>query len=321
MSQRVYQGSSSPHIRSPRSTAGMMYDVVLALLPAAIYGVIHFGTNAGMVMAVSVVSAVGAEAICQWLCRRPVTIRDGSAAVTGMLLGMSLPPTTPFWIPMLGSFFAILIVKQLFGGLGHNFVNPALAARAFLLASWPGLMTDWQFPATQAVSSATATTQATPIEALHWGTPPSYLDFLTGNIAGCIGEVCKIALLIGAIYLLARKVIRLYTPVSMLGALFLLTWMFGGESGLFTGDGLYAILSGSAILGAFFMMTDYVTSPVTKWGQALAGAGAGALIFIFRAYGSYPEGVTYAIMLMNILTPLIDKFMRPKVYGEVKARG
>jgi len=316
------RASSSPHLRQPRSISGIMVDVCIALLPAALYGVFQFGWNAAMVMAVSVFTAVATEVAIELIFHKPRTIHDFSAVVTGMLVGMSCPPTVPFWIPMIGSFFAIAVVKMLFGGLGYNFMNPAVTARAVLLASWPGLMTNWQFltPA-EAVASATTTSQATPIAALHYGTASTYGDLFLGNVAGCIGEVSKLLLLLGAAYLVIRGVIRLYTPVALLGTLFLLTWAFGGDAGLFTGDGLYAILSGSAIICAFFMATDYTTSPVTGAGQAIMGFGVGLIIFIIRTFGAYPEGVTYALMFMNILTPLIDRFVRPKVYGEVKQHG
>ena len=245
------RASSSPHLRQPRSISGIMVDVCIALLPAALYGVFQFGWNAAMVMAVSVFTAVATEVAIELIFHKPRTIHDFSAVVTGMLVGMSCPP----------------------------------------------------------------------IAALRYGTASTYGDLFLGNVAGCIGEVSKLLLLLGAAYLVIRGVIRLYTPVALLGTLFLLTWAFGGDAGLFTGDGLYAILSGSAILCAFFMATDYTTSPVTGAGQAIMGFGVGLIIFIIRTFGAYPEGVTYALMFMNILTPLIDRFVRPKVYGEVKQHG
>ncbi|MBE5781437.1 MAG: RnfABCDGE type electron transport complex subunit D [Clostridiales bacterium] len=314
--------SSSPHVHKLWNIKGIMFNVCLALLPAAIYGVVQFGLNAAVVMVSAVASAVLTEWIIGILCKKPSTIGDFSAAVTGMLIGMSCPPTAPFWIPMIGSIFAIGIVKQLFGGLGYNFMNPALAARAVLLASWPSIMTDWQFLNTGAAASgATVVSQATPLAAAQYGTAASYSDLFFGSVAGCIGEVSKLLLLVGAAYLVITKVISLYTPMGVLGSLFVLTWALGGEGGLFTGDGLYAILSGAAILCAFFMATDYTTSPVTKVGQVVFGIGVGAMIFVIRTYGSYPEGVTYAVLFMNILTPMIDKFIRPRIYGEVKSRG
>lgn len=319
MNEKKWIVSSSPHVRSSFKTNRIMADVVIALIPAAAYGIVLFGLNAGIVMLVSVASAVGFEALINLIFKKPLSIFDGSAVVTGMLLGMCCPPEAPFWIPMAGAFFAIAVVKLPFGGLGHNFLNPALAGRAFLLASWPQIMTTWQFPETaDAVASATATTQATALEAMAYGTPPTYSELLIGNIAGCIGEVCKIGLLIGAAYLFIRKIIDVFAPLGFLGSLFLLTWAFGGSEGLMSGDGLYAILSGGAILGAFFMCTDYATSPVTRRGQLIMGIGAGAITFLIRAFGNYPEGVTYGILFMNVCTPLIDRFVRPKVYGEVK---
>lgn len=284
------RASSSPHLRQPRSISGIMVDVCIALLPAALYGVFQFGWNAAHGDGGIGVYRRGHRGGHRAIFHKPRTIHDFSAVVTGMLVGMSCPPTVPFWIPMIGSFFAIAVVKMLFGGLGYNFMNPAVTARAVLLASWPGLMTNWQFltPA-EAVASATTTSQATPIAALHYGTASTYGDLFLGNVAGCIGEVSKLLLLLGAAYLVIRGVIRLYTPVALLGTLFLLTWAFGGDAGLFTGDGLYAILSGSAIICAFFMATDYTTSPVTGAGQAIMGFGVGLIIFIIPNLWGLPR--------------------------------
>ncbi|MDL2225618.1 RnfABCDGE type electron transport complex subunit D [Eubacteriales bacterium OttesenSCG-928-M02] len=310
------RASSSPHIRDGRTTRGIMFDVAIALLPAALFGAWRFGANAIMVLAVAVITAVLTELLIEVIFKKPRTISDGSAVVTGLLLGMSLPPDVPFWIPLIGSFFAIAVVKMLFGGLGFNFMNPALTARAVLLASWPSIMTTWKFVDTvEATASATTVSSATPIEAVHYGTASSYGDLFFGNIAGSIGEVSKLLLLIGAAYLLIRGVIKLYIPLSTLVTVFLFTWAFGGDGGLFTGDGLYAILSGSVIIGAFFMATDYTTSPTTPKGQIIMGFGVGLMVFIIRTFGNYPEGVTYAIIFMNIVVPLIDRYTQPKLYG------
>lgn len=316
-----FKVSSSPHVRQKQNVNRIMVDVCIALMPATLYGIYIFGLQAFLVMLASVSSAVFFEAIIEMIFKKPVTIFDGSAAVTGLLIGMCCPPEVPVWLPIAGSFFAIAVVKLPFGGLGCNFLNPALAARAFLLASWPQLMTTWQFPASaEAVTSATATTQATALEALEYGTPPGYMDMLLGNMGGCIGEVCKVGILLGAAYLIIKQVIDLYTPVGYLGSLFIMTWAFGGADGLFTGDGLYAILAGGVMMGAFFMCSDYATSPVTKKGQCIMGIGAGIITFLIRAYGNYPEGVTYAILFMNVCTPLIDKFVRPRLFGGVSKR-
>ena len=303
--------SSSPHIRSALSTPRIMLCVVLALTPAALFGVYHFGVSAAVALLSSIIGAVGAEALIQVLFKRPVTILDGSALVTGLLVGMCCPPYVPFWLPALGSVFAIGMAKLPFGGLGHNFINPALAGRAFLLASWPALMSTY---------SLDAVSQATPLAQMPFGMdavsqatslaqPPSYADLFFGNIAGCIGEVSKLALLIGGIYLLVRGIISWQIPLAYMGTVCGLTYLLGG-------DGLYAVLSGGVVMAAFFMCTDYVTSPVTGAGQLIMGIGAGAITVVIRLYGSYPEGVTYAVLLMNCLTPLIDRFLRPRVYGE-----
>ncbi|MDL2220407.1 RnfABCDGE type electron transport complex subunit D [Eubacteriales bacterium OttesenSCG-928-N14] len=311
--------ASSPHIFQRQTVQNIMLDVVIALIPAAAYGVIQFGVNALLVMLASVASAIACEALTQWIVKKPITIYDCSAIVSGMLIGMGCPPDVPVWVPVLGSAFAMIVVKQMFGGLASNFVNAALTGRAFMVICWPDLMTKWTF--TEVVSSATSTTQATPLEALHYGEPPTYGQLFFGDIAGTIGEVCKVALLVGGLYLLLRKVIRLHGPVSYIGTVFLLTFAFGGENGLFSGDGLYAILAGGVIMAGLFMVTDYSTAPITGAGQIIFGIGAGLITFLIRQYGSYPEGVTYALLLMNILTPLIDRITRPKLYGEAKKHG
>ena len=317
-----FQASTSPHIRQPQTVRSIMLDVCIALLPAVIYGVIRFGVHAALVVLASVAAAVATEALVEVLSKKKLTINDCSAMVTGMLVAMGCPPGVPLWLPMIGSFFAIAIVKMLFGGLGQNFMNPALTARAVLLASWPVLMTTWEFPAgieavSMATSAADTVSLATPL--VSGAGSVSYWGLLIGNVGGCIGETSKLLLLLGGIYLIVRKVIRPHTPIATLVTLFLLTWAFGGENGIFTGDGLYAILSGGIVLGAFFMATDYVTSPVTATGQIIMGIGVGGLVFVIRTFGSYPEGVTYAILFMNLVSPLIDRFIRPRIYGEVKA--
>lgn len=304
-----YIMSSSPHVRSSESTARIMRDVMIALLPATAFGIYIFGLNALMVVLVSVVFAILTEAVIQKLMHKKVTVSDGSAAVTGLLLALNLPPSVPFWIPMLGSAFAIAIVKQAFGGLGHNFINPALAARAFLLASWPTAMTTWTIPGADAVSSAT------PLGALKLGeTLSAYPDMFIGNIGGCIGETSAIALIIGGLYLIARRVIDPRIPVVYIGTVALFTWI-AGPSGLFTGDALYHILGGGLMLGAFFMATDYTTSPMSGTGKVVFAAGCGVLTSVIRLWGGYPEGVSYSILIMNLVVPLIDKAFMPKRFG------
>ena len=235
--------------------------------------------------------------------RRPVTIDDGSAAVTGLLLALTLPAGTPWYVPVLGSVFAICIAKQVFGGLGDNFVNPALAGRAFLLASFPAAMTTYPLV-------ADAVTSATPLSSEFAGSV-DYLQAFIGRIGGCIGEVSTLALLIGAAYLLIRRVIDWRIPLSYLGTMALLTVIGGGNV-------LDSVLLGGTVLGAFFMATDYVTSPVTSWGRVIYGVGIGIINYTIRRWGAYPEGTTYAILLMNIAAPLIERFTRPRKYGEVK---
>jgi len=304
---------SSPHIRSGDSTQKIMRDVIIALLPAAIAAVCFFKVQAAMLILVTVISCVASEYLWCKITKKANTISDLSAVVTGMLLAFNLSPAVPLWVAAIGGAFAIIIVKQLFGGLGHNFVNPALAARAFLMASWPMQMTSWQKPGWDAVSSAT------PLAILKYGSEasgemPGLWDMFIGNIGGSIGETSVLALLIGAGYLVARKVITLELPLAFIGTVGFMTWMLGGES-LFTGNFIYHIFAGSLMLGAFFMATDYTTSPVTFTGRIIMGVGCGLLTSVIRLYGGYPEGVSYAILLMNLVVPLIDRYIIPKSFG------
>lgn len=301
--------SHSPHIAGGDTTQKIMLHVIIALLPALLAGCIVFGSRALLVVLLCVNSCMVFEALWQKLLKKPVTVFDFSAVVTGMILGMNLPANIPIWIPVIGSFFAIIVVKQFFGGLGHNFMNPALAARAFLLASWALPMTT--FPAIDAVSSAT------PLAAYaeNAANLPSYLSLFLGNVGGCIGETSKLALLLGGAYLLLTKVIRLRVPLIFIGTVALGTWIFGGHNGFFTGDPLYQILSGGLIFGAFFMATDYTTTPFTPKGQILFAVGCGIITVLIRLWGGYPEGTSYAILLMNVATPLIDRVCKPRRYG------
>lgn len=302
--------SPAPHVHTKDSTGGIMLDVITALMPCAIAGVVLFGWRAAVVIVISVAACVLMEYAWQKLTKQPVRINDLSAVVTGLILALNLPPTAPWWMVLVGAAVAILLVKAMFGGIGDNFVNPALAARAVLLASWPALMTAsntasaYTLPFTDAVSSATLLTPETALSV-------SQLDMFLGYIPGSIGEVCKLAVLIGLVYLLIRRVISWHIPVVMLGVFALCMWLFGY-------DPLSALLSGGVLFGAVFMATDYTTSPMTKWGQVVYAAGAGLIVALIRAFGGYPEGVTYGILLMNVATPLIDRFMRPRIYGEVK---
>jgi electron transport complex protein RnfD len=294
--------------------------------------VYFFGGRAALIMAISVLSAVVTEAVVQKLMKKPVTINDWSAVVTGLMLAFNLPPTVPLWLPAVGSAIAIALVKQAFGGLGHNFMNPALAARAILLAAWPVYMTTWADPIHGVMSAATAGSLNAGADAVSSATPlailkglegteaqlPPLWEVILGSTKGCLGETSDVALLLGAAYLLWRRVINWRIPFSFIGTVALLTWILGPK-GLFTGNAIYHVFSGGLILGAFYMATDYSSSPVTPKGQIIMGIGCGIITSIIRLYGGYPEGVTYSILLMNVATPLIDRFTMPRIYGEVKA--
>ena len=312
--------SAAPHIFARTTTTILMSDVLTALLPVVAAGIWFFGWNAARVILICVASCVLLELLWQLLMKKPVTIKDLSAVVTGVILAMNMPSTAPWWMLVIGSAVAILLVKQLFGGIGDNFVNPAITARAVLLASWPALMS-----ASAYVTPFDGVSSATPLaifsqtaEAVSGATtnaviPPSMMDLFLGRIPGCIGEVSKIAILLGLAYLLLRKTITWHIPVTMIASFMLFTLAFGG-------DPLQGVLMGSVLFGAVFMATDYVTCPMTHTGQMIFAAGAGLIIALIRAYGGYPEGTTYAILLMNVLTPLIDRVTRGRIYGEVKSR-
>ncbi len=303
--------SSSPHIRSDETISRIMLDVIIALLPATLASIYFFRFNALKLIVLSVLSAVITEAIFQKARKKTVTINDLSAVVTGLLLAFNIPSSAPWWIPVVGSAFAIAIVKQFFGGLGHNFMNPALAARAMLLASWPTIMTEWVTPGADAISTAT------PLAILKGqaeGIIPSLSDMLLGNMGGSLGETSAILLIIGGIYLLYRGVINWRIPFTYIGTVAVIMLAFGGG----IENTIYHLLAGGLMLGAFFMATDYASSPVTKKGQIIFGIGAGLLTSIIRLKGGYPEGVSYSILLMNVVAPLIDKYTSPKVFGEVK---
>ncbi len=289
-----------------------MWTVNLSLLPAAAAGTLIFGARAAWVMLLCVCTAVAGEAILQKLTRKKISVSDGSAFLTGLLLAFNLPVKVPFWIPVAGTFFAIAIGKQIFGGLGQNIFNPALAGRAFLTASWPKYMTAFSAPFT-----CDAVTSATPLTLLKEGKGLdhlSYMDIFLGKKGGCIGEVCILALLIGAAYLVYKKYITWHIPLSFIAAAAGVIWIFGAQP-FFRGDWFLHILSGGLILGAFFMATDYVTSPLTKKGQLIFGAGCGLLTAVLRIWGGSAEGVSYAILMMNAATPAIDRFTANRVYG------
>ncbi len=306
--------SSSPHIRTPRDTKAIMGDVIIALIPALIASVIFFGAKPLLITAVSVVSCVVFEFGYRKLMKKSAGVTDLSAVVTGMLLAFCLPPTAPWWLPVIGAFFAIVLVKQLFGGIGKNFLNPALAGRAFLLASYAVLMTNWRPTVFQA--GVDAATYATPMASLSQGVlaSDSIFAMIIGNVGGSIGEVCAVALLLGGAYLVVRKVISLRIPVSYIGTVAVLTLIFArGNNHLLWM--LQNVFSGGLLLGAIFMATDYCTSPVTPKGQIIFGVGCGLLTVLIRYFGSYPEGVSYAILIMNLCVWMIDKNTAPRRFG------
>lgn len=304
------QLSVSPHIHSGRSTARIMLDVIIALLPAAVAGVIIFGLRALLVLVTCVLSTVLSELVFNLLLKKPLTITDGSAAVTGLLLGLNLPANIPLWQAVIGSVFAIVVVKCLFGGLGKNLVNPAITARVFMIVSFGSVA----MPAFPTVVDTVA--GATPLAELAAGKTPSLLDLFLGLHGGAIGEVSAVALLVGGAYLLFRRVISWHLPVTYIGCAFLFSFLFGGFDLLAS---LAWVLSGGLLLGAIFMATDYVTSPVTPLGKVVFGIGAALITVVIRFWGSYPEGVSFAILLMNILTPYIDTLTTRRQFGGKKA--
>lgn len=310
-SEKLYRVSLAPYLRSKSTTQKMMLDVIIAMLPALAASIYFFGMNALMLTVVSVISCVVAEVFMQKLFKKKVTVSDLSAVITGILLAFNLPASAPWWMPVFGGFFAICIVKQIFGGIGSNFMNPALAARAAIMASWPGLITNYVGP--DGVASAT------PLQLMKAGAAgelPSLMDMAIGNIGGVIGETCSILLVLGGIYLIVKKVIDWKIPCLYILTTTVLLAAFGVDISLLP----YHILGGGLILGAFFMATDFVTCPVTPNGRIIFAIGCGIITAIIRVYGGMAEGVSYAIILMNTATPLIESLTTPKVFGEVKSK-
>lgn len=297
--------SSSPHVRSDESTRSIMCDVAIALLPATVFGVYHFGVYSAVVILISILFAVLTEYTFQRLTGQQVTILDGSALVTGLLLGLNLPPTVPLWIPVLGSIFAILFVKQFFGGIGQNFMNPALGARCFLLISFTSIMGNF---AVDGISGAT------PLTAVAAGEKVDLAAAFTGFTSGCIGEVSTLALLIGGIYLLAKKIITWHIPVCYLVTFVIFEILFGGH-GFDLNFLAVQLCGGGLMLGAFFMATDYVSSPITTNGRIVFGVLLGILTGVLRTFGATAEGVSYAIIISNLLVPLIEKVTMPTAFG------
>ncbi len=297
--------SASPHVRSSAATSSIMCDVLIAMAPAALFGIWYFGFRAFLIIVLCVAASVLTEYIYEKAMKKPVTITDLSAAVTGMILALNMPVYIDLWIPVLGCVFAILIVKQLYGGLGQNFMNPALAGRCFLLISFAGQMTQF-YP--DGVSGAT------PLAALKAGEAVDLMEMFVGMIPGTIGETSVIALLIGAAYLLAKKVINWRIPVIYIGSLAVFVLLLGGR-GFDLGYVAAHIMGGGLIFGAFFMATDYVTSPITPAGQIIYGVCLGVLTGVFRIFGPAAEGVSYAIIFCNLLVPLIEKVTIPRPFG------
>ena len=320
--------TSNPHIRSSETTRSIMLDVIIAMVPALVWSVFCFGLKALTLTVVSVLGCVFWEWLYRKLMKKPQSVGDLSAVVTGMLLAFVCPVTTPYWMVIIGGFFSIIVVKQLFGGIGKNFVNPALAGRAFLLGSYASVMTSWIAPGEKAPlfgSTADVVTAATPLLYMKNGDMEglkstfSVMDMFLGKTGGSLGEISALLLLVGGAYLIWRKVINWQTPVAYIATVAVLTFLVpkGSASGLEWM--LYSLFSGGLMLGAFFMATDYATSPVTKKGQLIFGIGCGLFTVFIRYFGSYNEGVCYSIMVMNLCVALIDKYTKPTRFGVVKS--
>ena len=308
--------SASPHLRSGATTQKIMLDVIIALAPAAVASVILFGPRALLLMAVSVASCVLCEYICRRVLKRPQTVNDLSAVVTGLLLAFNLPPEINPLVAVFGAVVAIVVVKQMFGGIGQNFVNPALTARIILMTSFPTRMTTWTAPFAYMNGEADAMTTATPLALSAQGATdslPGLLQMFLGVRGGCLGETCALALLLGAIYLVARRVISPVIPVCYLGTAAVFSLLLGRNV-------LFDLMAGGLLLGAIFMATDYTTSPLTVKGKVIYGIGCGLLTMLIRVFGSLPEGVSFSIVLMNILVPLIERISRPKPFGKEEVR-
>ena len=323
----TFDAAYQPQVRAKRGTREIMLDVIIALLPALCVGVWQFGAQALIPLAVSVVSCVVFEWAYRKLLKKPQSIGDLSAVVTGMLLAFVCPPTLPYWMIIIGAFFAIVVVKQLYGGIGCNFLNPALAGRAALLASYATAMTTWAVPMSKLSafgSNADAVTSSTPLAMMKNGdfatltSTYSVVDMFLGRVGGSLGEVSALMLLLGGVYLVIRKVISWHIPVAYIATVAILT-LIAAPAGISGVDYmLYNVFGGGLMLGAIFMATDYATSPVTKPGQIIFGIGCGLLTCFIRRFGSYPEGVCYSILIMNCTTWLLDKYIRPTIYGAPK---
>ena len=311
--------SASPHVRSNKTSSGIMLDVIIALMPALIASVIIFGIRSLAVTAICVAFSVASEYVTRKILKRSTCIGDLSAVVTGLLLAFNLPVTIPLWMAAIGAVFAIVVVKQFFGGIGQNFVNPAIAGRIVLLVSFPGAMSHWTEAFAWKQGSVTdAITTATPLSAIaNDGELPTLLDMFLGKRAGCIGETCILALLIGFVYLVVRKIIKPVIPLVFIGTVAVFMLIYGKGDFEYM---LYELLSGGLFLGAIFMATDYTTSPISMKGKIIFAVGCGLITSVIRLFGSLPEGVSYSIIVMNIVTPLIDRWTLPKPFGTVKSK-
>lgn len=307
--------SSSPHVRSKVNTSSIMLTVLIALLPSALFGVYNFGPHALMLILITVAVCVATEAIYEKIVHKKLTIQDYSAAVTGLLLALNLPPNAPWWIAVIGGVFAILVVKQLFGGLGQNIMNPALGARCFLLISFTGRMTNFAVPSGAWGNIADTVSGATPLAALKAGESVNWVNLFFGNIQGTIGETSALAILIGAAILLAKGIIDFKIPLTYIGSFAIFVLLFGGH-GFDLNYLLCHLFGGGLMLGAWFMATDYVTTPITKRGQLVYGVCLGIFTGLFRIFGGSAEGVSYAIIFCNLLVPIIERFTMPVAFGK-----
>ena len=308
--------SSSPHVHTNETVSRIMLDVIIALMPACIAGVLFFGFRSAVVILTSVAACMAAEWIFEKITKKETTLSDLSAAVTGVILGMNMPVGIPLWMVVVGSAFAIVVVKQLYGGLGKNFLNPALAGRCFMVIAWAGAMTTF---APAAFTGVDAVSSATPLAIMKSGAEgdmPSLLQAFLGAKSGCIGETSALCLIVGFIYLLIRRVVTVRIPAAFILSFVVLTYLFGapGEMSQWYYT-LMQVLTGGLVFGAFFMATDYVTTPTTPLGQIVFGIGCGVLTFVIRKFGGYPEGVSFAILLMNVASPLIETATKPRVFG------
>jgi len=323
--------SIGPHLHDTESTAKIMWTVSGALLPATLMSVYFFGMPAVMVILVCLVSSLLSEAGVQRMLKKPITVSDGSAFLTGLLLALNLPANAPLYIPAVGSFVAVVITKHLFGGLGYNIFNPALIGRAFVLISFPKLMTTYVAPAATFMA-VDAKTAATPLVLLkeegmsklleiYHTKAVLYQDLFLGNRAGSLGETSVAALLLGVVFLMMKRYITWHIPIPFILTVGVLTWMFGGKEGLLSGDAVFHMMSGGLVLGAFYMATDYVTGPSVRSAQIVFGVACGALTALIRLKGGYPEGVMFAILLMNCFAPLLDRGMKSRIFGKAEAAG